>query len=68
MLDKVTRYLSRQYVRRRLAEIVAPGYPILLDYPLKCSHRYGDGKPPHPAKLVLCKTKTSYRVMTSDRL
>jgi hypothetical protein len=47
MLDKVTRYLSRQYVRRRLAEIVAPGYPILLDYPLKCSHRYGYGKPPH---------------------
>ena len=47
MLDKITRYLSRQYVRRRLAEMVAPGYPILLDYPLRCSHRYGYGKPPH---------------------
>ena len=47
MLDKITRYLSRQYVRRRLAEIVAPGYPILLDYPLKCSHRCGYSKPPH---------------------
>ena len=45
MLDKVTRYLSRQYVRRHLAEIVAPGYPILLDYLLKCSHRYAYGKP-----------------------
>jgi hypothetical protein len=44
MLDKVTRYRCRQYVRRRLAEMVAPGYPILLDYPLKCSHRYGYGK------------------------
>jgi hypothetical protein len=47
MLDKVTCYLSRQYVRRRLAGIVAPGYPILLDCPLKRSHRYGFGKPPH---------------------
>jgi hypothetical protein len=45
MLDKVTRYLARQYLRRRPAEIVAPGYPILLDYPLKCSHRYGYVKP-----------------------
>jgi hypothetical protein len=47
MFDKATRYLSRQYVRRRVAEMVAPGYPILLDYPLRCSHRYGYGKPPH---------------------
>jgi hypothetical protein len=30
MLDKVTRYLSRQYIRRRLAD-GAPSYPILLD-------------------------------------
>jgi hypothetical protein len=47
MFDRLSRYLSRQYVRRRLTEMLAPGYPILLDYPVKCSHRYGYGKPPH---------------------
>ncbi len=45
--DRLLRYIFRKYYRQRLAEMVAPDYPILLDYPVKCSPRYGYGKPPH---------------------
>ena len=45
--DRVFRYIFRKYYRQRLTEMVAPDFPILLDYPVKCSPRYGYGKPPH---------------------
>ncbi len=46
--DRLLRYIFRKYYRQRLTEMLAPDFPILLDYPVKCSPRYGYGKPPHP--------------------
>lgn len=45
--DRFLRYIFRKYYRQRLTQMVAPDFPILLDYPVKCSPRYGYGKPPH---------------------
>ena len=45
--DRFLRYIFRRYYRQRMTEMVAPDFPILLDYPVKCSARYGYGKPPH---------------------
>jgi hypothetical protein len=45
--DRLLRYIFRKYYRQRLTEMLAPDFPILLDYPVKCSPRYGYGKPPH---------------------
>jgi hypothetical protein len=47
-IDRLLRYIFRKYYRERLTEMVAPNFPILLDYPVRCAHRYGYGKPPHP--------------------
>ena len=44
---RLFRYFFRKYYLPRLSAIVAPDYPILLDYPVKTTHRYGYGKPPH---------------------
>jgi hypothetical protein len=45
--DRFLRYIFQRFYRQRLTEMVAPEFPILLDYPVKCSPRYGYGKPPH---------------------
>ncbi len=51
--DRLHRSIFRKYYRQRLAEMLAPDFPILLDYPVKCSPRYGYGKPPHPQLLAI---------------
>lgn len=44
---RLSRYVFWKYYRPRLTEIIAPSFPIIIDYPVKCSPRYGYGKPPH---------------------
>jgi hypothetical protein len=51
--DSLLRYIFRKYYRQRLTEMVAPDFPILVDYPVKCSPRYGYGKPPHQQLLAI---------------
>lgn len=51
--DRLLRYIFRRIYRPRLREMVAPDYPILLDYPVRVSHRYGYTKPPHRQVLAI---------------
>jgi Methyltransferase domain len=37
-----------RYIKWRLPEVVHPAYPIMLEYPIKPTPRYGHGKPAHP--------------------
>jgi hypothetical protein len=46
--DRLLRYFFRRLYRQRLGEMVAPNYPVILDFPPICTPRYGYGKPPHP--------------------
>jgi hypothetical protein len=46
-------HIFQRYYRWRLAEIAAPEYPILLEYPLKPTPRWGYGKPPHAKILAI---------------
>lgn len=40
--------LYDRYIKWQLPELVHPAYPIMLEYPIKPTSRYGDGKPAHP--------------------
>jgi Methyltransferase domain len=46
--DRLLRLLFRKIYRYRLPEMLAPEFPILLDYPFDSRSRYGYGKPCHP--------------------
>jgi hypothetical protein len=46
--DRILRLLFRKLYRHRLTEMVAPEFPILLDYLVDSRPRYGYGKPCHP--------------------
>lgn len=56
---RLLRYIFQRYYRPRITEIFVSEYPILLDYPVKCSHRYGYGKPPHPQLLTILEAGRS---------
>jgi hypothetical protein len=53
ILHKLNRYIFRRYYKQRLNEMVAPDYPVLLDYAVNSAHRYGYGRPPHPQLLSI---------------
>lgn len=56
--DRLLHWVFRRYYQWRLSEMM-PDYPILVDYPVKVSHRYGYGKPPHRQLLVLLEAGRS---------
>ena len=57
--DRLRRFIFQKFYRQRLAEMVAPDFPILLDYPLKCTYRYGYGKPPHQELSAILEAERS---------
>src|SRR5579862_2623963 len=57
--DRFLRGIFRKFYRHRLAEMVAPDFPILVDYPVRSSPRYGYGKPPHRQLLAMLETGRS---------
>jgi len=57
--SRLLRYIFRKLYRDRLIEMVAPDYPILLDYPLNCLPRYGYGKPAHSELFAMLEAKRS---------
>ncbi|HWI16012.1 MAG TPA: class I SAM-dependent methyltransferase [Burkholderiales bacterium] len=44
----VIHWAFERYMAWRLEELVRPGYPVVLDYPIDPVPRYGYGSPPHP--------------------
>lgn len=46
--QRALRALFDRYFSWRLEEMVAPRYPVVLDYPIAPRPRYGEGAPPHP--------------------
>jgi len=46
----------RHFFKDDLRNLVAPEFPILLDYPVKSSSRYGYGKSYHPQLLALLES------------
>ena len=44
---RAAQYLFNRYFRWRLSRLVAPAFPILLDFPVTPEPRYGYGKPIH---------------------
>jgi hypothetical protein len=52
-LGNFLRYIFRRNYHSRPKEKPVTGYPIVLDYPVKVSPRYGYGKPPHEAILKI---------------
>ena len=53
--------IFQRLYRSRLREMVAPDFPILLDYPVNASPRYGYGRPPHREILkILERNRVEY--------
>jgi hypothetical protein len=48
MKDRIIKFIYGRYMSWRLPELVAPNYPVMLDYPVNPTPRYGYGKPAHP--------------------
>ena len=63
--DRLRRYIFKKYYSDRLAEMVAPNFLLLLDYPVKCTPRYGYGKPLHQQ---LCAILEANRNEYANRL
>ncbi|MFZ1972417.1 MAG: class I SAM-dependent methyltransferase, partial [Candidatus Acidiferrales bacterium] len=51
--DRILRRAFNKLYRHRLADMLQPEFPILLDYPVDSRPRYGYGKPSHPQLLTL---------------
>jgi predicted O-methyltransferase YrrM len=60
---RLLRYFFQKYYRPRLAIIAEPEYPILLDYPVKGTHRYGYGKPRHQQLAAILEAGRNEYVM-----
>lgn len=45
--QRIVRFLFDRYFRWRLIDLMAPAYPIFLEYPISPMPRYGFGKAPH---------------------
>lgn len=59
--DRLLRSLFVKVYRDKLAEMVKPFYPVLLDYPFVLRTRYGYSDPPHPQLLDLLQCgRTKY--------
>jgi hypothetical protein len=56
LIKRLRRRIFRQFYEKKLVEMVAPKYPIVLDYPIKTAYRYGYGKPPHTQLLALLES------------
>jgi hypothetical protein len=52
-MNRLGQYIFRRFFKRDLANLVAPDYPILINYPVNASCRYGYGKQLHPQLLAL---------------
>ena len=52
-MNRLRQSLFRRFFKDDLTNLVAPEYPILLDYPVNASSRYGYGKRYHPQLLAL---------------
>lgn len=64
-LQRLRDYIFRRFFKYDLSNLLAPEYPILLDYPVTPACRYGYGKKPHPQLLKLLELgRDEYR----DRL
>src|SRR5579883_818012 len=48
LVDRLARAIYQRYFEWRLPALVAPAYPVILEYPITPQPRYGYGKPPHP--------------------
>lgn len=57
--DRLLRYLFRRVYRNLLAQMLAPEFPIVLDYAINSRPRYGYGKPAHPQILALLESGRS---------
>src|SRR5215470_2516691 len=53
IINRLRRRVFRQFFQPDLEKLVAPEFPIILDYPVSSSHRYGYGKALHPQLLAL---------------
>lgn len=45
--EAALKLIFRRYMRRRLASMMAPEYPVILEYPIDSRPRYGFGEPAH---------------------
>ena len=45
---RIAKFLFDRYFGWRLDELMAPQFPVVLEYPVNPQPRYGYGKPPHP--------------------
>jgi hypothetical protein len=45
---RLLKWVFDRYIHWRIEELVRPGYPVLLEYPINPEPRWGEGRPPHP--------------------
>jgi Methyltransferase domain len=53
LTNRLRQSVFQRFFKHDLTHLVAPEYPILLDYPVHSVSRYGYGKSAHPALLAL---------------
>src|SRR5437762_6582009 len=65
--DKLFETLFKRYMRWRLDELLAPEYPVVLEYPIDPRPRWGEEKAPHAGLADICNRGVeAYRANLSD--
>jgi hypothetical protein len=60
--SRFRRYVFQRFFKSDLPNLLAPDYPIVLEYPVNSLCRYGYGKQPHPQLLALLESgRIQYR-------
>ena len=65
--DKLFETLFKRYMRWRIDALLAPEYPVVLEYPIDPRPRWGEDKPPHAGLADICdRGVENYRANLSD--